>query len=293
MSVKRSPPARRGSLPDLPNITMDEAEKQITVRKRKQPEHSCCCNQDLQDFRKDITTLLDTFVTNQEDTLKFMRENISEIKSQLTDIKGSIHTLTAEQNVIKTQLYDLSLKNITTEKQLQTLESEIMELKQHNISDNKSSNLCCDENIVQEIQDRTTRMKNIILMGIPESKESNRNEDYSSDLREVNRIINALTKNCPQPSKIFRLGKYNPNRNRSIKLCFESHEPVKLLLRNKDRLPSNIKIFSDKTPAQQKYFKELKEELFRRAKDGEEDITIKYIKGTPKIVQKEMHPSKN
>ncbi|CAK1550145.1 unnamed protein product [Leptosia nina] len=91
MSVRRSPPATFGSMPDLPNAGSGKPEQQITLRKRKQPDRSCCCNQELQDFRRDITTLLDNFNSAQETTLKFMRDNLMEIKTQLNDIKGSVN----------------------------------------------------------------------------------------------------------------------------------------------------------------------------------------------------------
>ena len=44
-------------------------------------------------------------------------------------------------------------------------------------------------------------------------------------------------------------------------------------------------IYSDQTPNQQIYLQNLKEEMTRRNNEGEEDLTIKYIKGIPKIVK--------
>lgn len=279
MSVKRSPPSsRRGSLPDLPS-TMDEvADQPITLRKRKQPDTSCCCQQQLSDFRKDITAILDNFVSKQEGTLKFMRENISDIKSQVNDIKISIDSLNNEQIIIKSQITSLADKNNVTEEKIQALEDKITQLSQ------KACKNTANEDIIQELHERSIREKNIILVGIPESKAKSSNEDHLSDLSEVTKIISNAVKNCPEPRKIFRIGKYNPKKERSIKVCFETTETAKLLLRNKEKFPSNIKIFSDQTPAQQNYLKGLKEELQQRTTRGEKDITIKYLKGVPKIV---------
>lgn len=70
-----------------------------------------------------------------------------------------------------------------------------------------------------------------------------------------------------------------------MKVCYETLGPAKQLLRNKDKLPENIKIYSDQTPAQQKYLQHLKEELALRLGNGETDLTIKYTNGTPGIIK--------
>lgn len=236
----------------------------------------------MQDFRKDITSLLDKFTNNQDVTMKFMRENITEMKTQLSEIKVSIDSLNNEQNSIKTQISDIVNKNNVTENKIQSLESEVTQLKL-TVPVN-SPNHRFDENFMRELQERTIREKNIIIVGIPESKAAKTDGDQSADMTEVTSILNTLVEICPNPSRIFRLGKYNPTKDRNIKVCFESPQTAKLLLRNKDKLTSGIKIFSDQTPAQQNYLKELKNELELRTANGEKDITIKYVKGIPTIV---------
>lgn len=94
-----------------------------------------------------------------------------------------------------------------------------------------------------------------------------------------------MNSDTPKPIKIFRIGKYDAGKSRRVKVCYETTGPAKLLLRNKDKLPKDIKIFSDQTPAQHKYLQELKDELSRRQANGESDIIIKYINGTPAITK--------
>lgn len=137
---------------------------------------------------------------------------------------------------------------------------------------------------MQEIKERTSREMNIIVRGIPECKTTNFDDGRAYDVNEVSNILSLMIENCPKPRRIFRLGKYNPTKDRSVKVCFESSYTAKLLLRNKNKLPKGIKIYSDKTLAQQNYMKELQNELARREANGEKDITIKFIKGQPKIV---------
>lgn len=61
---------------------------------------------------------------------------------------------------------------------------------------------------------------------------------------------------------------------------------MKTILRHRNNIKSDvIKIFSDQTPQQQAYMKTLKDELRRRIDDGDKDLTIKYVKGVPKITK--------
>lgn len=92
MSVQRSPPVWSVSLSDLPTEMAENAEQQVTLRKRKQPKQCCDFVQEVQSFRKDITSILGKFTTNQDNTLKFTRETIFELKSNLNESKISIDT---------------------------------------------------------------------------------------------------------------------------------------------------------------------------------------------------------
>lgn len=279
MSLQRSPPGRSGSLTDLRKTNEAAVESQITYRKRKQPDSNCNCSQEIQDFRKEITSLLTKFTSTQEETLKFMRENLTEVNSKLNEIKNSTDVLNNEQQIMKSQLSGLIEKAKSSETKIHALESDIAKIK------NTEPNIATSENIIQEMKERTIRERNIIIVGVRECKEANTNEAQLYDENEVVSITKSLVNSCPKPAKVFRIGKYNPLKSRSIKVCFESPQTVKLLLRNKNQLRKEIKIFSDQTPAQQNYLKTLQEELGRRTANQESDITIKYIRGVPKIVK--------
>jgi hypothetical protein len=95
----------------------------------------------------------------------------------------------------------------------------------------------------------------------------------------------SLNINIPKPSKILRIGKYSTNKARSIKICFDAPDPAKTLLRNKNKLPENIRIYSDQTPAQISFLNSIRDELKRRESNGETDLTIKYFYGMPTIVK--------
>lgn len=130
------------------------------------------------------------------------------------------------------------------------------------------------------------RSKNIILYGVPEPVSKSLEDRQGRDKSMVVNILNIILADCPAPIKMFRLGKYNANKNRLIKVCFSSEEIVKRLLKIKqNNKEDEIRVFSDQTPQQKAYLKALKVELERRICDGETNLIIKYIKGLPKIIK--------
>jgi hypothetical protein len=81
------------------------------------------------------------------------------------------------------------------------------------------------------------------------------------------------------------LGKYNGS-NRPIKVILDSEEQAMNILRSKLKLSSqHIKMFGDQTIMQRDTFRELKQELIDRKSRGETDISIKYVRGVPKIIR--------
>ncbi|KAL4720609.1 hypothetical protein ACJJTC_009259 [Scirpophaga incertulas] len=112
--------------------------------------------------------------------------------------------------------------------------------------------LCMDQN---NLKSPTLRIeKNIIIVGLQENKNTSKDMAKAYDLNQIITITNQLVEGCPKPEQVFRLGTENETQHRKTKVCFNSSEIVKLLLRNKHKLPQGIKMFSDQTPAQSKYF---------------------------------------
>jgi hypothetical protein len=65
---------------------------------------------------------------------------------------------------------------------------------------------------------------------------------------------------------------------------------AKEVLRNKNKLinsdlPRSISISDDKTSKQLEYLKNLRTELQLRRDNGEDNITIKYVKGIPSFIE--------
>lgn len=319
---KCSPPTTyvtgAGSHPDLSKLNEELSEAQITYRKRKHPlEHECLCSDDIKQMKNDlsrVSSLLEKYIVSNaeminqmnasitevksemaslrashEQTKNIITSNVADISSQIQDMKSTALNITSEHGNIKNQLTQVELKISNTEDKIKKLENNLIDLKLSPLSTEIQTNqLSVNEQIIHEVQERNKRQNNIIVIGIPEQNAQNSQERIRKDESAVLEITSKIT--VVKPIKIYRIGKYNAGKTRRIKVCFNTSEPAMLLLRNREKIPDNIKIFSDQTPAQQKYFQAIKNELTNRINKGESELTIKYINGIPTIVQQ---PSKN
>jgi len=107
-----------------------------------------------------------------------------------------------------------------------------------------------------------------------------------------NVIDSIITGGNIRPSKVIRLGIYDKNNPRPIKALFSTPADVFEILKSKRKLlslqlPSTIGISTDRTLYQRNYMKKLRDELESRRTNGEIDLIIKYIRGTPTIATKD------
>lgn len=208
----------------------------------------------------------------------------------MKSLKSTMDQLTAEQNGIKSRIDNLMSLSTETEKRIDSIESEVTQLKKESTT-NACPSIISPENLITEIQERQVRACNIIINGIPESDLPDPEERQAHDREEALKIIRKVSPACRDPLQTHRLGKHKANKTRMLKVCLHSKEDAKAILSNhKNKTDSKISIYSDKTPQQQNYFNNLKKELEDRIAGGELNLTIKYHKGTPKIIQL---PAKN
>lgn len=275
-----------GSQPNLSELKDTHLDSQITHRKRKQREceHNDIKNE-LADFRKEMVGVLREFAGKQNEAIDILKRDFREVKNDIENIKTSLLNAHTEQTQIKAEL--TSIKNNTSflEDRMKSAESDIHTLKlgPQNTSTSQSSSHTYDE-MFREFQSRSYREKNVIISGIAESKDVNTEERQKYDMEQVICILRTIIPDCAIPQKIFRLGKFDSNKTRPIKVSFDSTQMAKQILKNKVN-NQNFQIFSDQTPLQRKFLIELRNELKTRQDNGESDLIIKYIRGTPKIIQ--------
>jgi len=109
----------------------------------------------------------------------------------------------------------------------------------------------------------------------------------SNDSSTVDLIFTKLALDI-KPFAIQRLGKFD-GKIRPLKVSLASATDVFKTLGSSRKLKSDqifneVRIMSDKTPKQRLFFQNLRKELDKRRSDGESNITIKYVKGIPSIV---------
>lgn len=146
------------------------------------------------------------------------------------------------------------------------------------------------EDIASEAFDRLNRARNIMIKGVPEvagQKEVKKEHDRKIVADVLGKVGSEAT-----PVAILRVGGVNTNSPypRGIKVVLSSEQEAKHVFRNSGKLlesreTKDFRITDDKTALQIKYLNSLREQLESRKKNGEADITIKYIRGQPKIVK--------
>lgn len=293
------------SYPDLRTLNENDESQSITLRKRKKPEHEQEFKEEITkihteintmntqftelitNFRNDIFASIEKLSKTQSDNMSQIRQDLSDLRTDLSSINQRADKLTTEQQQLKSDLTQLASKSDITEQKLKQIETQMSSLK------TEPTSMFKQEELLHEMRERHDRQKNIIIAGVLELEDSNKANQENLEKQQIQKLLKPIygDSNCPNITKCLRLGKYNASKNRLIKITLESQEIAQHILRNKDKITkSEIKIFSDQTPNQQKYLKELRTELQHRQENGETNISIKYSKGLPKIVS---IPSKN
>uniref|UniRef100_A0A6P7GMJ3 Uncharacterized protein LOC114344492 n=1 Tax=Diabrotica virgifera virgifera TaxID=50390 RepID=A0A6P7GMJ3_DIAVI len=182
--------------------------------------------------------------------------------------------------VIGNQISDLK-------KLIISLQNDIQELKAENVKIQPSTQQVDLEEVIEELNDRNRRKKNLVIFGVPDHSQQGEVDD---DKLEVNKIINLLYPQFDISNlRLFRVGRFSDGRTRPIKVVLRDENQVLKLIRNSKVLRNgnykNVSVASDRTPRQITHYKKLKEELIVKNSDGQQNFRIKYINGVPRIVQ--------
>lgn len=168
---------------------------------------------------------------------------------------------------------------------------EVNELKSQKNNNNVQNH--SEEFIIGEVGERNIRLSNLIFYNVPESNLDNAVGRVNHDSNLVINIIDSIiTDGNIRPSIVIRLGIHGKNNPRPIKAVFSTPADVFEILKSKKKFlslqpPSTIGISSDRTLYQRNSMKKLRNELESRRTNGEIDLIIKYIRGTPTIVTKD------
>lgn len=147
----------------------------------------------------------------------------------------------------------------------------------------------CFESVVREVRERIKRENNVILYGVPEKDDTN----TVSTVAQILHTIKPIDTPTVTTQNIVRLGQRDKDvsKSRPVRVTFSNVDEVRFCLRNKHLLKSSpnfktIYIKNDETHYQRELLAKCKTELKERIDNGEDNITIKYSKGVPSIIQK-------
>lgn len=176
------------------------------------------------------------------DKLSLLETKVNSFEDALTKMKT------------RHEIYDHELTNIN--KTLNDLTTNLPEL------------------IVNEVEQRIARSKNIILSGISESEQDDLKSRIEQDEQTVCEICTTLKIETSEIRKIQRVGKIRQGSSRLIKVCFADEVSRNLALRNGKSLnehPNFRSVFvnRDRTPMQQSHYRNLREEWKSRRSKGE------------------------
>jgi hypothetical protein len=288
-----------GSQPDLYTLSRQRDDNYVNLRKRKLPEFDHISKSDFDSFRIEMMAFLTEFSTTQKHETSEIRQSCSEIKDDIKTLKLATEQLTDKYGEIRQELTALKDDNLEIRGKIQNLEKDVQQLhitKSETgsaisvLQSSANPPLAYREDIITESFNRYQRMHNILVAGIVEINNKDKAAREHHDLDICMKVLKTVHKDCPAPVKVMRLGKYDTEKTRLTKLTFESTETVTFLLKNKTKNIGEYRIYSDQTPNQMAYMKTLRNELHRRNENGETNLTIKYIRGVPKIVNSENEP---
>lgn len=162
--------------------------------------------------------------------------------------------------------------------------------------------------IRNELEDRRIRSHNVMLYGVSEQGSASDNADEFSPALDKSVNVDAanvdfanadssgdtlfvktlLSKLNPTPKSTFRavrMGKKSQERVRPLKVIFEDNTEALRVLKSRKLLSTEnkIAITADRTDAQRNELKQLLNEMDRRTKSGETNLTLKYKLGEPYI----------
>lgn len=307
MSVHHSPKTGQlrsdtggGSQPDLRTFF----EKSAIKRKHPECDHKEemeSLRKQMESLQKDIKGYFADFIRLQKEDKTEIKKDLAEIKYEFINIKQITEDLSKQYQNLKEKVVNIQTENKYIQEKIDTLESTVHAINSidKNTTGTSSNSIAAavgrsvdnmpntsHEALFLEIEERQRRANNLIFVGIPEITEKSFKVRQEHDVREVIKILQIIDYECSGPTKIIRLGKYSYGKDRPLRVCFQSADIVKQILRSKSKLTGSVRVYADLTLSQRHYFNSLKQKLLDRERNGEKDLILKYINGFPKIVKK-------
>lgn len=139
------------------------------------------------------------------------------------------------------------------------------------------------DDIARELADRKWRASNIILFNVEESSGSDSVTRENSDTNTALNVLRQIRQFSPATIRTQRIGPFNVNKRRPLRVRLPSAEDAVYILKNKNIGHMGKSIKADLTQAQRDHFKRLCLEVEKLQKRGLSRKII-HINGIPRIV---------
>ena len=169
--------------------------------------------------------------------------------------------------------------------EIDVLKSELLEIKkrQDQAIDHDSDKRLSEDEVIAEVEDRNRRAANLILFNLPESTETLSDQRKEDDTSRCLSIVLPTNKDNVSVLSCLRMGKYNSDKLRPLKMTFANAQQALDVLKSYKR-KDNFYLNRDLTPRQQNSSYLIRSEFKRRKQQGEHDIQLRYYNGMPKII---------
>ena len=144
------------------------------------------------------------------------------------------------------------------------------------------------EDTIEELDNREKRSVNLILYNLEEPNVVDHG-NVTTDIDLVNDIIKKILPDNNIKKSCVRLGAKKQDHVRPLRVTLSSKSDVISVSRNKSRYNGPVEITNDLTQMQRKHLADLRAKLKVMRDAGDTNKIIRYINGTPKIVQGHSH----
>lgn len=178
------------------------------------------------------------------------------------------------------RLYKADIERINTE--ILKISNRVNELE-NNLRGSGSESPVVLEDVLEEIQERERRARNLILFDMEETVASVRKEGEAADKSRVEETFLVIAPGV-EIMKTQRIGKSRAGHVRPLMVTLSSKIEAVTILKNKYKYKGQTKIKQDLTKQQREYLRNLRARLGTMQEAGINDKTIRYINGVPRIV---------
>ena len=179
--------------------------------------------------------------------------------------------------VIRTDLSDMRAE-------ISSLSERVKVLEERSPITSAQTSAPSAQDILEQLHDREVRAKNIIIFGLPEPQEPTSELAREADAAGAWAILGEFNPLEVRVQVTNRIGKSGNAHIRPLCVRLCSAEDVKIVLSNKHRYKGPFKITENKTKLERETLTQLRAKLRELHEQGESHMTIRYIRGAPRIV---------